>query len=223
MLSTDALSDQADLLMLYIFDERGILTATQSSGGMPLGSDYHMTLNDLPAGNYHFVAWARSNRSNTEDGGFDVPNPAIGSLSLRDMNGGKDYYAVFRNSVYKLSISKFSGLGDDVPGGRKVDPSGSGESGNPPIDADNGYIQASVDINPWVIGGKDYYAVFRNSVYKLSISKFSGLGDDVPGGRKVDPSGSGESGNPPIDADNGYIQASVDINPWVVNLIGIDF
>ncbi|KAK9667615.1 Fimbrillin-A associated anchor proteins Mfa1 and Mfa2, partial [Popillia japonica] len=86
MLSTDALSDQADLLMLYIFDERGILTATQSSGGMPLGSDYHMTLNDLPAGNYHFVAWARSNRSNTEDGGFDVPNPAIGSLSLRDMN-----------------------------------------------------------------------------------------------------------------------------------------
>lgn len=71
--------------------------------------------------------------------------------------------------------------------------------------------------------GKDYYAVFRNSVYKLSITKFSGLGDDVPGGRRVDPNEPGESGNPLIDPDKSYIRASVEINPWAVNLIGIDF
>lgn len=74
-------------------------------------------------------------------------------------------------------------------------------------------------------GGKDYYAVFRNSVYKLNITSIKELGDDVPGGGTVDPEepGTGEPGNPDIDTEEAYIQVTVTINPWVLNTIDIEF
>ena len=70
---------------------------------------------------------------------------------------------------------------------------------------------------------KNYYAVFRNSSYKLKINSISALGDDVPGGAVVDPGKSGEPGNPPIDTEDAYLQVSVTVNPWILNLIDIDF
>jgi hypothetical protein len=70
--------------------------------------------------------------------------------------------------------------------------------------------------------GYNYYGVFRNSVYKLNINSFSGLGDDVPGGGTVDPSEPGDPGNPSINTDEAYIQVSVTVNPWVLNTIHID-
>lgn len=72
-------------------------------------------------------------------------------------------------------------------------------------------------------GGENYYGVFRNSVYNLTINKIEALGDDVPGGGQVDPNKPGEPGNPPIDADKAYIQVSVTVNDWVLNTIDIDF
>lgn len=74
-------------------------------------------------------------------------------------------------------------------------------------------------------GGKDYYAVFRNSIYKLNITSIKDLGDDVPGGGTVDPEvpGTGEPGNPDIDTEEAYIQVTVTINPWVLNTINIEF
>lgn len=74
-------------------------------------------------------------------------------------------------------------------------------------------------------GGKNYYAVFRNSIYKLNIASIKDLGDDVPGGDTVDPEepGTGEPGNPDIDTEEAYIQVTVTINPWVLNTINIDF
>lgn len=71
--------------------------------------------------------------------------------------------------------------------------------------------------------GNNYYGIFRNSVYKLKINSFSGLGDDVPGGGTVDPSEEGDPGNPPIDTEEAYIQVTVTIKPWVLNTIEIDF
>ena len=70
---------------------------------------------------------------------------------------------------------------------------------------------------------KNYYAVFRNSSYKLIINKISALGDDVPGGGSVDPDEPGEPGNPPIDTDEAYLHVSVTVNPWILNTIGINF
>jgi hypothetical protein len=70
---------------------------------------------------------------------------------------------------------------------------------------------------------QNYYGVFRNSVYRLAINGFSDIGDDVPGGGKVDPEEPGEPGNPPIDLNEAYIDVAVTINPWVLNIIGIDF
>ena len=69
----------------------------------------------------------------------------------------------------------------------------------------------------------NYYAVFRNSSYKLKINSISALGDDVPGGAVVDPSKPGEPGNPPIDTEDAYLEVSVTVNPWILNLIDIDF
>ena len=70
---------------------------------------------------------------------------------------------------------------------------------------------------------KNYYGVFRNSTYKLKINSFSSLGDDVPGGAITDPSEPGEPGNPPIDTKEAYLDVTISVNPWILNLIGIDF
>jgi len=71
--------------------------------------------------------------------------------------------------------------------------------------------------------GKNYYGVFRNSTYKLKINSISSLGDDVPGGGAVDPTEPGELGNPPIDADEAHIEITLTVNPWIINVLGIDF
>lgn len=58
-----------------------------------------------------------------------------------------------------------------------------------------------------------YYAVHRNSVYKLTIDELSRVGDDVPGGGDVTPI----NPNPDIDPDNVYLKVGVKVNPWVLN------
>ena len=70
---------------------------------------------------------------------------------------------------------------------------------------------------------KNYYGMFRNSTYKLKIKSLSSLGDDVPGGAITDPSEPGEPGNPPIDTKEAYLDVTISVNPWILNLIGIDF
>ena len=71
--------------------------------------------------------------------------------------------------------------------------------------------------------GKNYYGVFRNSSYKLTIENIKLLGDDVPGGAIVDPDKPGDPGNPLIDTVEAYIEVTIKVNQWVVNEIGIDF
>jgi len=71
--------------------------------------------------------------------------------------------------------------------------------------------------------GKNYYAVFRNTSYKLKINSISQIGDDVPGGIIVDPSQTGEAGNPYLDTEEAHIEISVAINPWIVNIVDIEF
>ena len=58
-----------------------------------------------------------------------------------------------------------------------------------------------------------YYAVFRNSTYKLNIYSISALGDDVPGGVVSEYS--------PIDTEEACLNVSLEANPWVLNTINI--
>lgn len=83
------------------------------------------------------------------------------------------------------------------------------------------------------LDNKDYYGVFRNSIYKLHINKINQIGDDVPGGsvNPVDPDpnkptipgGGTDPTNPPIDAEETYISVTLTINKWVFNTIDIEF
>ena len=70
---------------------------------------------------------------------------------------------------------------------------------------------------------KNYYAVFRNSSYKLAINKISLIGDDIPGGGVIDPEQGGDPGNPPIDRKEAYISVNLTVNPWVLNTLEINF
>lgn len=83
------------------------------------------------------------------------------------------------------------------------------------------------------LGGKNYYGVFRNSVYSLTVNSIKKIGDDVPGGSvnpvdpdptvPTDPTDPTDPTNPPIDEEEAYITVTVAINPWILNTIGIDF
>lgn len=70
-------------------------------------------------------------------------------------------------------------------------------------------------------GEQNYYGVLRNSIYNLSINEIKKIGDDIPGGYGIDPN-SPETENPPINADEAYINVTVTVNQWVINNIGID-
>lgn len=72
-------------------------------------------------------------------------------------------------------------------------------------------------------GGQNYYGVFRNSIYNMSVISINKIGDDIPGGSGIDPDSEGETANPPISAEEAYISVNVTVNPWVINDIGIDF
>ena len=85
------------------------------------------------------------------------------------------------------------------------------------------FIKGNNDNTNHLYGTKNYYGVFRNSVYNLKIDNITALGDDVPGGGRVDPEEPEEPGNPPIDTDESYIKMTVTVNDWVLNTIGIDF
>ena len=63
-----------------------------------------------------------------------------------------------------------------------------------------------------------YHAVYRNSVYNLTVNTITNIGDDIPGGGKVTP----VEPNPDIDPNEQFIDVTVTINPWVLNDIGID-
>lgn len=64
-----------------------------------------------------------------------------------------------------------------------------------------------------------YYAVHRNSVYKLEVEELARLGDDVPGGGDITP----VNPNPEIDPDAFYLKMNVEVNPWVLNSNKITF
>lgn len=65
------------------------------------------------------------------------------------------------------------------------------------------------------LSGKDYFGVFRNSVYRLKINTINNLGDDVPDDNKEP--------EETIDPDNAYLKVELIVNDWALNNIAIDF
>lgn len=88
------------------------------------------------------------------------------------------------------------------------------------------YTKFIRNVNPdYPLGDGEYYGILRNSVYKLNIKSISKLGDDIPGGG-IDPGEEPKNPgttNPPIDVDETYIQVEVEVNPWILNEIDIEF
>lgn len=83
------------------------------------------------------------------------------------------------------------------------------------------------------LDSKDYYGVFRNSIYSLNVKAIKKIGDDVPGGsinpvdpdptKPTDPTDPTDPTNPPIDEEDAYIDVALTINPWVLQLHEIEF
>ena len=66
---------------------------------------------------------------------------------------------------------------------------------------------------------KTYNSVYRNASYNLTLSSISNIGDDVPGGGKVNPL----DPNPTIDPTEVYATVKVTVRNWTLNLITIKF
>lgn len=62
---------------------------------------------------------------------------------------------------------------------------------------------------PFVADKTDHtYSVLRNSIYRLTVTKVSEIGKDVPNGPEPDD---------PVKNPNFYMNVTVSINPWVLN------
>lgn len=68
------------------------------------------------------------------------------------------------------------------------------------------------------VPGSKYNAVYRNSVYDITVNSIMNVGDDIPGGGKVNPL----DPNPDVDPNDLFIDVSVAVKPWVLNDINID-
>lgn len=67
---------------------------------------------------------------------------------------------------------------------------------------------------PFVADETDHaYSVLRNSIYRLTVTKVSEIGKDVPNGPEPDD---------PVKNPNFYMNVTVSINPWVLNTKDIE-
>lgn len=70
---------------LYAFDKGGTLVWQNSEKGEALAADgYTMTL-DLPASDYHLVAWCGLENDGTRAESFSVPEARVGETRLEEL------------------------------------------------------------------------------------------------------------------------------------------
>lgn len=81
----DAFPSEVTSVSLYAFDKNGILVWQNSEKGEALSAeDYAMTL-DLPAGDYHLLAWCGLDNDGTKAESFSVPEASVGVTRLEEM------------------------------------------------------------------------------------------------------------------------------------------
>lgn len=80
----DAFANEVKSVHLYAFDPQGVLAWQKSESGSALASEgYAMTL-DLPAGDYHLIAWCGLDNEDEKDS-FSVPDMIVGTSRMEEL------------------------------------------------------------------------------------------------------------------------------------------
>lgn len=87
MLSSNALEGQVDELVLYVFDESGMLVDKHSRQGEAIRNTLVIEV-DRPtvAGIYRFVAWGKGNVIAGDDAKFEIPDLTVGVSGIEELN-----------------------------------------------------------------------------------------------------------------------------------------
>lgn len=81
----DAFASEVRSVRLYAFDTNGTLVAEYRDKGAHLAAPGYSIPLDLPAGNYHFVAWCGLDNDGARVQNFTVPQTSVGSTRLDDL------------------------------------------------------------------------------------------------------------------------------------------
>lgn len=104
ILSSNALANQVDQLMLYVFDENGILVGLHSRDGSAISNTLTVEMNKPEvSGHYRFVAWGKSNKQTGEESNFTIPNLTVGVSHIDDLN----YYLKRDLSISQHELNNF--------------------------------------------------------------------------------------------------------------------
>ena len=85
ILSANAIENQAQEVVLYVFDKDGIFVQQYSNGSEPITNDFRIRLQDLKSGNYRFVAWAQSTHLSDDQSYFSIPTLTSGVSSIDEL------------------------------------------------------------------------------------------------------------------------------------------
>lgn len=81
----DAFASEVTSVLLFAFDKNNILVWSGSESGEALKKDgYAMTV-DLPAGDYHLLAWCGLDNPVSAERHFNIPDVKVGSTTLKEM------------------------------------------------------------------------------------------------------------------------------------------
>lgn len=87
ILSSNALENQVDQLMLYVFDGNDMLVGIYSRQGGAISNAVTVEMNKPEtSGHYRFVAWGKSNTLTADEANFSIPDLTVGVSRLEDLN-----------------------------------------------------------------------------------------------------------------------------------------
>lgn len=81
----DAFPSEVTSVHLYAFNKDGILAWSNSESGSALQSDDYAMTADLPAGDYHLLAWCGLDNPASATRHFTVPEATVGTTTLEEM------------------------------------------------------------------------------------------------------------------------------------------
>jgi len=85
VLSANAFGSQVDQVMLYVFDENGVLVQKHFNGTSKLTNEFSIRLNKLQHGRHRLVAWAQSSHLTSEQSFFLIPELTEGISTIDEL------------------------------------------------------------------------------------------------------------------------------------------
>lgn len=102
MLSENKFGEQAEMLALYIFDDKGVLVDEKRRTGKFDHTSF-IELTGIPKGNYKLVSWAKSTHLKDTKSDFVIPTLVIGSSTLDDLS----YYLDIKSNTCQNELNHF--------------------------------------------------------------------------------------------------------------------